>query len=84
MRDTIERWRPRLQVEFWPTGIRTAGDDPARVASFYRELGYEVEAVITDGRRLTDVAGQSDSELIALADASPGGFCTLILTGNET
>jgi FkbM family methyltransferase len=79
MRRTIERFRPRLMVEFWPRGIRELGDNPEDVVSLYRELGLEIEAIERPGQG----PGLSPTELVALADASPTEFLNLLLTPRE-
>ncbi|MFL5830085.1 MAG: FkbM family methyltransferase, partial [Solirubrobacteraceae bacterium] len=75
MRRTIARDRPRLQVEFWPHGIREFGDDPAELAGFYRGLGYELSVLGTE-----EQIDGNGTDLVELAQARPGGFCTLVLT----
>jgi FkbM family methyltransferase len=68
MRGRLERCRPRLQVEFWPVGIRELGGDPEGVLATYEELGYEIAVL---GAR---------EEPVAAAAASEGEFVTLLLT----
>jgi FkbM family methyltransferase len=75
MLETIARDRPRLQVEFWPEGIRAMGDDPAELLSFYSGLGYELSLIGTEEQ----INGNGTS-LVDVAQARPGGFCTLVLT----
>jgi FkbM family methyltransferase len=75
MRRTIARDRPRLQVEFWPHGIREFGDDPAELAGFYRGLGYQLSVLGTE-----EQIDGNGTDLVELAQARPGGFCTLVLT----
>jgi FkbM family methyltransferase len=69
MRRSLERWRPRLQVEFWPAGIHELGGDPRAVLGAYEELGYEIA-----------VLGGAPEGVLAAAEASAGGFVTLLLT----
>jgi FkbM family methyltransferase len=78
MIDTLNRFRPRIQAEFWPHGIRGFGDDPREMIHFYRQLGYGV-AVLGSAEAME---GNGD-RLVELAEATPGGFCTLVLTPHK-
>jgi FkbM family methyltransferase len=80
MREAIARFRPVLQVEFWPEGIRAFGDDPAAMTAFYETLGYDL-AVLGADEPASSV--KDGSELVARAAARPGGFCTLVLTPRQ-
>ena len=73
MRRTIERDRPTLLVEFWPTGIRELGDRPEDVLELYRSLGLEPEAL---GEPDTEIGAVA---LVEMADRAPTMFLNLIL-----
>jgi FkbM family methyltransferase len=78
MTRTLERFRPRIQAEFWPHGIRGLGDDPRQMMSFYRELDYDV-AVLGSSQAVEE----NGDRLVELAEATVGGFCTLVLSPCE-
>lgn len=78
MRQSITRFRPPMQAEFWPEGIRAFGEDPATMPAFYRGLGYAVSVLGEDGTVLE--LGPDGTDAVELAEARPGGFCTLLLT----
>jgi len=52
-RITIERCRPLITVEFWPFGIRNAGDDPVAVIEQYLALGYASMVIVPTGEDVT-------------------------------
>lgn len=71
----VARSHPPMLLEFWPQGIREAGDDPAEVLRTYRGLGYEFDVV---GREVGTDA--DEATLIAAAEPDgPGGFGTLLM-----
>jgi FkbM family methyltransferase len=72
---TLRRCRPVVFVEFWPTGIRARGDDPADVIRFYRSFGGRLTM---PGIQLAFDDATAE-HLVEIADALPGGFATLIL-----
>ncbi|HYU60301.1 MAG TPA: FkbM family methyltransferase [Solirubrobacterales bacterium] len=76
MRATIDRFRPLMLVEFWPTGIRELGDTPEDVVGLYRELDYEISVIDLPGRP----AGLPAAELISRADAFTTEYFNLLLT----
>jgi hypothetical protein len=78
MTRTLNRFRPRIQAEFWPHGIRGLGDDPRQMMSFYRELDYDV-AVLGSNQAFE----QDGDRLVELAEATVGGFCTLVLSPRD-
>jgi len=73
MRETIERDRPTLLVEFWPEGIRELGDRPEDVIELYLSLGFELD-VVGEGRGDAPAA-----DLAEAADRAPTRFLNLIL-----
>lgn len=75
MRHVIARSRPRLQLEFWPDAIRDGGGAPREVIEWYRELGYELRVLGDE----VDPGAPPDA-FIASAEATAGGFRTLILS----
>lgn len=77
MRNTLARCRPHMLAEFWPRGIREFGRDPFESLAIYREYGYRITAPGVDDH------GDADEEIIDIAEASPGGFCTLLLTPSD-
>ncbi len=77
MSEALTRWRPRLQVEFWPDGIREFGDDPEATLAFYRGLRYDIRVL---GEPDAIDGGDDLARLVAVAESRPGGFCTLLLT----
>lgn len=74
MRHCLRQWRPRLQAEFWPEGIRSLGGDPEALLERYASLGYEIF------RR----PYRSPEELVNEAESTPGGFITLHLRPRPT
>lgn len=72
MAKTLARCRPVLLVEYWPLGISELGDDPLAVLAIYRDMGFSISVL---------GAGDPGSleGIVAVANASPGGFCNLIL-----
>ena len=63
LRDTITR-SPQLTLltEFWPKGIRDAGDDPGEFLKTLRELGLTLHELKADGE-LAEL--KDDADLIA-------------------
>jgi FkbM family methyltransferase len=74
----IGRSRPLLLVEFWPEGIADLGDKPGTALDLYRSLGLRIAVL-----GAPEVDGASDAALVDAALATPGGFCTLVLTPAE-
>jgi hypothetical protein len=75
----IERCRPVILTEFWPSGIRIFGDDPMAVLAGYRTMGYGMR--VLEEPDLGD--DPPDEAIIAAIDARPapfGGFASLLLT----
>jgi FkbM family methyltransferase len=72
---TLFRCRPVLLVEFWPAGITELGDDPLAVLAFYRDLGYQLAVLGSD----PPGPEASLDRILEMAEASPGGFCNLVL-----
>ena len=75
---TLERCRPIVLTEFWPAGIREAGEDPADVLASYQGLGYAVERILEEPGAVVD----DGTAIIDRVDrrAGPGaGFATLVL-----
>jgi FkbM family methyltransferase len=80
MERLIERC-PRVTVyfEYWPTGLRRAGDSPEALAAFFTERGFTIFEVDTlkplDGRGLAElpgrVAGLKYVELVACRQTLP-------------
>ena len=72
MAKTLARSRPVLLVEYWPLGISELGDDPLGVLAIYRDMGFGIS-----------VLGAEDpgplERIVEVAEASPGGFCNLVL-----
>ena len=77
MSAALARWRPRLQLEFWPQAIREFGDDPEATLAFYRGLAYDIQ--VLDDPDAID-GGDDLARLVSLAESRPGGFCTLLLS----
>jgi len=75
MRETIERCRPIIFVEFWPDGIRENGDDPASVVHEYRLMGYRLTMIGYD----TDFATWPPEEIVRAAEGFPFGAVALVL-----
>jgi hypothetical protein len=75
MTEAIARCRPRIQAEFWPHSVRAFGDEPLEMAGFYGEPGYRASVLGANGPVARD-----PRRLVEIAEATPGGFCTLILT----
>jgi FkbM family methyltransferase len=75
MRETIERWRPVMMVEFWPDGIRARGDDPTDVVGLYAAMGYRITV---PGVQVM-FHGMTSDGFVELAERLPGGMCTLVL-----
>lgn len=76
MRLTIARDRPTIISEFWPTGIREAGDDPVEVARFFFSLGLDVRMWGRDDLSVDSPA----QDWVDAAEAVEPGFQTLVLT----
>lgn len=72
---TLRRCRPFVLAEFWPSGIRELGDEPAAVIEGYRELGFRV--TILGVQEVFDF--WPASEFVRIADLHPGGVATLVL-----
>jgi FkbM family methyltransferase len=72
----VERWRPRMQVEFWPDAIEDLGGDAAETIAWYRELGYAL-AVLGDHGIGPDAPA---SALVDSARRGRGGFRTLLMS----
>lgn len=79
LRKTLERDRPVIVTEFWPAGIRDAGDDPLDVLDQYTDMGYERQS-LPGQPTLPD----HPSKVLAMAEAAEGGFLTLALTPTVT
>jgi len=77
MRETLARCHPHILAEFWPRGIREFGRDPSEALAIYREHGYRIRTLGPEGH------GDSDKEITDVAEASHGGFCTLLLEPSE-
>jgi FkbM family methyltransferase len=75
MRETIQRCRPIVFVEFWPDGIRENGGDPAAVIEEYRGLGYRITMIGYD----TDFAAWPAEEIVRAAEGFPFGAVALVL-----
>lgn len=45
----IERWRPKIIVEWWPSGLIEAGIGPTKVLLAYADLGYKITPLTMDG-----------------------------------
>jgi FkbM family methyltransferase len=76
----LARCNPQLLAEFWPLGIREAGDDPETVLHIYRAVGSQI-AFLED----TSVSNAaSDAEIVRVVEALQGGFGTLVLRGSHT
>jgi FkbM family methyltransferase len=72
MAKTLARSRPVLLVEYWPLGISELGDDPLGVLGIYRDMGF--------GNTVLGAGDPGSLEgIVEVANASPGGFCNLIL-----
>jgi FkbM family methyltransferase len=76
MLGAVERWRPRMQVEFWPAAIEELGGDPVDTIVWYRELGYAVAAL---GDHEIG-PGAPASAVVESARRGTGGFRTLLLS----
>lgn len=72
MREAILRFRPLMLVQFWPAGIRAAGEDPADVLAAYRELGYEVTPLARESP-----ADRSPEHLIETAETAGSDILVL-------
>jgi FkbM family methyltransferase len=71
-RELLRRSRPLVFVEFWPTGIREAGDDPLSVLEEYAESGFAITGA--EEPLPSDLA-----ELVAAVEGSEMTFTTLRL-----
>lgn len=80
MARTLARRNPQLLTEFWPLGIREAGDDPEAVLHSYRAVGSQI-ALLEDASVSN---ATSDEEIVRVVEALQGGFGTLILRGSHT
>lgn len=75
MRRIVERDKPTILVEFWPTGIEEFRDDPPDVVALYRRLGYQI-SMLEQPALPRDAAPETITEM---ARNTPTGFCTLLL-----
>lgn len=50
-----------VTVEFWPAGIRAAGDDPGELLAYYRSLGLRIQVQPPDEKVVLD---WSDEEIL--------------------
>jgi FkbM family methyltransferase len=75
MKRTINRCRPVMLVELWPTGIRAFGADPADAVGYYASLGYRLTMPGVQVAFDTLTA----EGFVEIADALPGGTGTLVL-----
>jgi len=71
----IRECRPTIVTEYWPDAIRAYGDDPVKVLSWFRELGYSWTAL--EAPEVTD--GLSDKQTCDAAQALPTGYFNLVL-----
>jgi len=72
LHETLRRFLPRLFVELWPAGLREAGHDPARMIQMLTDLGYRLK--LLEG---------GTPDLIAAAEACPGGYATIEARGRN-
>ncbi|HWI03067.1 MAG TPA: FkbM family methyltransferase [Acidimicrobiales bacterium] len=70
---TLARCRPVLLVEYFPPGITELGDDPLAVLALYREMGFSITVL---GAEAPEPLLE---RVLAVAIASPGSFCNLVL-----
>lgn len=75
MEGLVSRSRPTMMVEYWVEGLTELGDDPARVVTHYRSLGYE--ASVLDFPDFDP--GSTPEEFVAVADAANGHYVSLVL-----
>ena len=73
MARTLASCRPVLLVEYFPPGITELGDDPLAVLALYRDLGFSITVLGTESPEA------SLERILAMALASPGSFCNLVL-----
>lgn len=67
-----------LTVEFWPMGIRLAGDDAASVLAYYRSLGLEIRVQHSDEVGILEL---DDAEILRYCEAKEGqAFTNLVLS----
>jgi hypothetical protein len=77
MRRTIETSPPTMLVEFWPPGIRDAGEDSVEPLSLYSGLGYTVRILGRSGDELRlDPGAQQErrARVVVEAKAAPGQY----------
>lgn len=77
-RETLRAHRPMLVMEFWPYGLKHAGESPAQVLELLTGLGYRLRNIDEVGGALRDV---SPEQLLAAYPATVDyGFTNLLAT----
>ena len=72
-RETIERARPTMFVEYWPTGLSGMGHEPDELLAHFEEWGYEFSLVSAPDERI------DRAEVVRLSE-NGGGVDLLLRT----
>jgi len=76
--ETLRRHRPKLVMEFWPYGLKHAGESPAQVLELLTGLGYRLRNIDELCGLLTDTS--PEQLLAAYPDTVDYGFTNLLAT----
>ena len=77
-RETLRLYRPTLVMEFWPYGLKRAGESPAQVLELLTGLGYRLRNIDEVGGTLKDVS--PEQLLAAYPETVDYGFTNLLAT----